>query len=175
MVDGMISFHICQIFNSKEHMREVFKDYAIQEGIELKRVKNDRVRQTYECTGDGCGLRAHGSVMIDGVTFMIKTLVDQHDCHRIYNNKEAKVKWISSKFEKLVKCNPSIDVKVIGDLLRENYKVSVNIHKLYRAKHRALKELAKEHANCFGNLRRHAYVLNQTNPGVVVHICTQDP
>ena len=174
MVDGMISFHIGQIFNSKEHMREVFKDYAIQEGIELKRVKNDRVRQTYECTGDGCGWRAHGSVMIDGVTFMIKTLVDQHDCYRIYNNKEAKVKWISSKFEKLVKCNPSIDVKVIGDLLRENYKVSVDIHKLYRAKHRALKELAKEHAKCFGKLRRYAYVLNETNPGAAVHICTQD-
>ncbi|KAK1586816.1 hypothetical protein Q3G72_006408 [Acer saccharum] len=97
--------------------------------------------------------------MIDGVNFMIKTLVDQHDCHRIYNNKEAKVKWISSKFEKLVKCNPSIDVKVIGDLLRENYNVSVDIHKLYRAKHRALKELAKEHANCFGNFKRQKGVI----------------
>ncbi|TXG57600.1 hypothetical protein EZV62_015429 [Acer yangbiense] len=120
--------------------------------------------------GDGCGWRAHGSCMIDGVTFMIKTLLDHHDSHRIYNNKEAKVKWIASKFEKLTKSNPSIDVKVIGDLLRENYKVSVDMHKHYRAKHRALKELAKElakeHANCFGYLRRYAYVLNQSNPGV---------
>ncbi|TXG53428.1 hypothetical protein EZV62_022597 [Acer yangbiense] len=73
---------------------------------------------------------------------------------RIYSNKEAKVKWIA-KFEKLVKSNPSIDVKVIGDLLKENHKVSVDMHKLYRAKHRALKELAKEHANCFGYLRRY--------------------
>ncbi|TXG64419.1 hypothetical protein EZV62_011413 [Acer yangbiense] len=154
MVDGLISFHIGQIFNSKEHMREVIKECVIQEGIELKRVKNDRVRQTYECTEDRCGWRAHGSCMIDGVTFMIKTLCDQHDCHRTYNNNEAKVKWIASKFEKLVKSNPSIDVKVIGDLLRENYKVSVDMHKLYRAKHRALQELANEHANCFGYLRR---------------------
>ena len=113
--------------------------------------------------------------MIDGVTFMLKTLSDQHDCHRVYNNKEAKVKWIASKFEKLVKRNPSIDVKVIGDLLRENYNVSVEIQKLYRAKSRALKELAKEHANCFRYLRRYAYMLNQSNPGVSVHICTQDP
>ena len=123
MVDGIISFQISQIFNSKEHMREIFKEYTIQEGIVLKRVKNDRVRQTYRCTGDDCEWRAHGSCMIDGVTFMLKTLSDQHSCHRVYNNKEAKVKWIASKFEKLVKRNPSIDVKVISDLLRENYKV----------------------------------------------------
>ncbi|KAK0608510.1 hypothetical protein LWI29_031788 [Acer saccharum] len=156
-------------------MREIFKEYAIQEGIELKRVKNDRMRQTYRCIGDGCEWRAHGSCMIDGVTFMLKTLKDQHDCHRVYNNKEAKVKWIASKFEKLVKSNPNVDVKVIGDLLRENYKVSVDIHKHYRAKHRALKELEKEHANCFWYLRKYAYILNQSNPGVSIHICTQDP
>ncbi|KAK2656398.1 hypothetical protein Ddye_009450 [Dipteronia dyeriana] len=90
-----------------------------------------------------------------GLIFVIiKTLSDQHDCHRVYNNKEAKVKWIASKFEKLVKSNPSIDVKVIGDLLREIFKVSVDIRRLYRAKNRALKELAKDHAQCFRYLMR---------------------
>ncbi|KAK1558265.1 hypothetical protein Q3G72_000509 [Acer saccharum] len=79
---------------------------------------------------------------------------------KIYNNKEAKVKWIAFKFEKLVKSNPSIDVKVIGDLLRENYKVSVDMHKLYRATHRALQELAKKHANYFGYLRRCNHITN---------------
>ncbi|KAK1568711.1 hypothetical protein Q3G72_027798 [Acer saccharum] len=141
MVEGLISFHIGQIFNGKEHMREIFKEYDIHEGIELKRVKNDRVRQTYRCTGDDCEWRAHGSCMINGVTFMLKTLKDQHDCHRVHNNKKAKVKWIASKFEKLMKSNSNVDVKVIGDLLRENYKVSVEIQKLYKAKHRTLNGL----------------------------------
>ncbi|KAK2658938.1 hypothetical protein Ddye_005471 [Dipteronia dyeriana] len=156
-------------------MREIFKEYAIQEGIELKRVKNDKVRQTYKCGADTCGWRAHASYMIDGVTFMLKTLSNQHDCYRVYHNKKAKVKWIASKFEKLVKSNPSINVRVIGDLLRETYKVSVDICTLYRAKNKALKELAKDHGKCFGYLSRYAFMLNQTNPGVSVHICTQDP
>ncbi|KAK2660175.1 hypothetical protein Ddye_006708 [Dipteronia dyeriana] len=52
----------------------------------------------------------------------------------IYNNKEAKVKWIASKFENLVKGNPSISIKVISDLLREKYKVSVDIQR-YCARH----------------------------------------
>ncbi|KAK2663371.1 hypothetical protein Ddye_001945 [Dipteronia dyeriana] len=87
-------------------------------GIELKRVKNDRVRQTYKCIGDGCGWKAHSSCMIDGVTLMTKTLVDQYECQRVYNNKDAKVKWIVVKFEKLVMSNHNMDMKVIGDLLR---------------------------------------------------------
>ncbi|KAK2634415.1 hypothetical protein Ddye_029207 [Dipteronia dyeriana] len=146
MVDGVIRFNIGQIFNSKEHMREIFKDYAIQEGIEFTIVKNDKVRQTYKCATDGCGWRAHASCMIDGVTFRLKTLSDQYDCHKVYNNKEAKVKWIASMFEKLFKSNPSIDVKVIGDLSRESFKVSVDIRRLYKAKNIAHKELAKDHA-----------------------------
>ncbi|KAK2645005.1 hypothetical protein Ddye_020200 [Dipteronia dyeriana] len=154
MVDSVIRFNIGLIFNSKEHMREIFKDYAIQEGIEFTIMKKDKVRQTYKCAINGCGWRAHASCMIDGVTFMLKTLSDQHDYHRVYNNKKTKVKWIASKFKKLVKSNPGIKVKVIGDLLRESFKVSVDIRRLYRVNNRALKELAKDHAQCFGYLRR---------------------
>ncbi|KAK3230758.1 hypothetical protein Dsin_002639 [Dipteronia sinensis] len=107
---------------------------------------------TQECMDGFEG--AHGSCIIDGVTFMLETLSDQHDCHRVYNNKEAKVKWIASKFEKLVKSNPSIDVKVIRDLLRESYKMPVDIRTLYKAKHIALNELAQDYAKCFRYLRR---------------------
>ncbi|TXG57763.1 hypothetical protein EZV62_015592 [Acer yangbiense] len=122
--------------------------------------------------GDGCPWSAHGSCMIDRMTFMIKTMVDEHECHRVYNNNEAEVKWIASKFENLVKSNPSVSVKVIGDLLRENYRVLVDVQRLYKAKKRALVGLAKDHAKYFGLLRRYAYMMNQSNPGSTVHICT---
>ncbi|KAK2635430.1 hypothetical protein Ddye_030222 [Dipteronia dyeriana] len=138
-------------------MRDIFKEYVIQEGVVLDRVKNDHVRQTYKCTLDGCPWRAHASCMIDRLTFMIKTLMDEYKCHMVYNNKEAKVKRFASKFENLVKNNPQVDVNVIGDLLRENNNVSVDIQRLYRAKRRALHALAKVHAKCFliTNKKRH--------------------
>ncbi|KAK2655197.1 hypothetical protein Ddye_008249 [Dipteronia dyeriana] len=113
-------------------MREIFREYAIQQGVVLKRVKNDHVRHTYKCLGDGCPWSVHGSHMIDRITIMIKTLVDEHECHRVYTNKEAKVNWIDSMFENPVKINLSVSVKVISDLLRENYKVSVDIQRLYK-------------------------------------------
>ncbi|TXG48046.1 hypothetical protein EZV62_027340 [Acer yangbiense] len=93
----------------------------------------------------------------------------------IYNNKESKVSWIASKFENLVKRNPSICVKVISDLLREKYKVFMDIQRLYKAKNRALEGLAKDHTQSFGKLRRYAYTVNQSNPRSAVHISIQDP
>ncbi|KAK1551854.1 hypothetical protein Q3G72_005991 [Acer saccharum] len=149
-MSGEIKSEIGQTFDNAEQMREVFREYAIPEGVTLDRVKKDLVRQTYKCKEDGCPWWVHGSRLLDGITCKLKTFVDSHECHRIYNNKEAKVSWIASKFENLVKRNPSIYVKVISDLLREKYKVSVDI-------------------------QRYAYMVNQSNPRSAVHISTQDP
>ncbi|TXG57038.1 hypothetical protein EZV62_018351 [Acer yangbiense] len=132
-----------QTFGSKEEMRDIFREYAIREVVTLGRIKNDLVRQTYVCKSDGCPWRTHGSQTIDKKSFIIKTLVDKHDCHRVHNNNEAKVKWITSKVESLVKSNPIVSAKLLGDLLLERY------------------------------LRQYAYTLNQTNPGTAIRIKIQ--
>ncbi|KAK2637548.1 hypothetical protein Ddye_032340 [Dipteronia dyeriana] len=96
-------------------------EYAIREGVTLGRVKNDIVRQTYVCNSEGCLWRAHGSRTIDKKSFIFKTLDDKHDCHRVYNNSEAKVKWIASRVESFVKSNPTVGAKVLGDLILERH------------------------------------------------------
>ncbi|KAK1562547.1 hypothetical protein Q3G72_013770 [Acer saccharum] len=120
----------CQTFANKEVMRDIFREYAVQEGVVLDRIKNDKQRQTYQCNDKGYPWRAHASWMIDKTTFILKTLVDQHECHRVYNNKEAKVKWIASKFDSIVNSNPAVNVKVLGDLLLEKFNVSVDLKRL---------------------------------------------
>ncbi|KAK3224868.1 hypothetical protein Dsin_004730 [Dipteronia sinensis] len=95
----------------------------VKEGVVLDRIKNDKQRQTYQYNVAGCPWRAHASWMVDKTTFMIKTLVDQHECHMVCYNKEAKVKWIASKFDSIVKSNPSINMKVLTDLLLEKLNV----------------------------------------------------
>ncbi|KAK1583731.1 hypothetical protein Q3G72_026413 [Acer saccharum] len=155
----------CQTFANKEVMRDIFREYAVQEGVVLNRIKNDKQRQTYQCNAAGCPWRAHASWMIDKTTFILKTLVDQHECHRVCNNKEAKVKWIASKFDSIVKSNPSLNVKVLADLLLEKFNVSVDLKRLYGVKHRVLRQIRSEHEHSFKYLRQYAYTLNQTNPG----------
>ncbi|KAK1563292.1 hypothetical protein Q3G72_025538 [Acer saccharum] len=165
----------CQTFANKEVMRDIFREYAVQEGVVLNRIKNDKQRQIYHCNAAGCPWRAHASWMIDKTTFILKTLVDQHECHRVCNNKEAKVKWIASKFDSIVKSNPSLNVKVLADLLLEKFNVSVELKRLYGVKHRVLRQIRSEHEHSFKYLRQYAYTLNQTNPGVAIHMRVQKP
>ncbi|TXG61142.1 hypothetical protein EZV62_012505 [Acer yangbiense] len=103
------------------------------------------------------------------------TLVDKHDYHRVYNNSEAKVKWIASKVESLVKSNPTVSVKLLSDLLLERYNVTVDIKKLYNVKHRVMSQLRSEHNSAFRYLRQYAYTLNETNHGTTIHIKVQKP
>ncbi|KAK2639342.1 hypothetical protein Ddye_027137 [Dipteronia dyeriana] len=68
MVDGDIKFEVGQTFANVQQMKELFKEYAIQEGVALIRVKNDLQRQTYKCKEAGCPWRAHGSCLLDEMT-----------------------------------------------------------------------------------------------------------
>ncbi|KAK2644584.1 hypothetical protein Ddye_019779 [Dipteronia dyeriana] len=126
-----IKFSVGQTFTTKEVMIDIFREYAVHEGVVLDRIKNDKQRQTYQCNAAGCPWRAHTSWIVDKTTLMIKILVDQHECHRVCNNKEVKVKWITSKLESIVKSNPSINVKVLADLLFDKFNVSVDLKRLY--------------------------------------------
>ncbi|KAK2659572.1 hypothetical protein Ddye_006105 [Dipteronia dyeriana] len=145
----------CQTFGNKEGMRGIFKEYAIRK--------------------DGCPWRAHDSRTIDKKSFIIKTLDDKHECHRVYNNSEAKVKWIVSKVESFVKRNPIVSIKLLGDLLLEKYNIAVDMKKLYNVKYRLMSQLMSDHNNFFKYLRQYAYTLNQTNPRTTIHIKIQKP
>ncbi|KAK3211292.1 hypothetical protein Dsin_015998 [Dipteronia sinensis] len=164
-----------QTFGSNEEMRNIFKEYAIREGVTLGRIKNDLLRQTYVCKSDGYPWRAHGSRTIYKKSLIIKTLDDKHDCHRVYNNNEVKVKWIASRVESLVKSNHTVSAKLLGDLLLERYNVAVDMNKLYNVKHRLMSQLMSEYNSSFRYLRQYSYTLNQTNPGTAIHIKIQKP
>ncbi|KAK3219474.1 hypothetical protein Dsin_013444 [Dipteronia sinensis] len=170
-----IKFSVGQTFANKEVMRDIFREYVVQEGVILDGIKNDKQRQTYQCNTASCPYRAHASWMVEKSTFMIKTLVDQHECHRVCNNKKAKVKWIASKFDSIMKSNHSINVKVLADLHLEKFNVSVDLKRVYSVKHGVLKQIRSEHVHSFKYLRQYAYTLNQTNPRTVIPMKVQKP
>ncbi|KAK2644428.1 hypothetical protein Ddye_019623 [Dipteronia dyeriana] len=164
MVGSDILFQVGDTHIVGKSLRALLRDYAIQEGIMFDRVKNEPTRLTYLCKGEGCPWRIHASSMIDGGTMKIKTYNNIHECYRVYNNVEARLKWISGKFEGVVKSNPDVKIGVISDLLMENFKVTVDIQRPYKAKKRALHGLAKDHVECFKYLRKYAYTVQHCNP-----------
>ncbi|KAJ1426105.1 Transposase, MuDR, plant [Sesbania bispinosa] len=48
------------------------RDFVIQEGFEIKRIKNEKARVTARWASNGCGWRIHASPTPDGKTYKIK-------------------------------------------------------------------------------------------------------
>ena len=100
--------------------------YAIQQGFQLKRVKNDLCRFICECFNDACDWRIHVSTLTDGRTFMIRSISGGHiQCRRGKSNKEAIAPWIASVISNTVNLNPTVSARILkNDLLNgvEDFK-----------------------------------------------------
>ncbi|TXG54883.1 hypothetical protein EZV62_020139 [Acer yangbiense] len=170
LVGCPIRFEVGQTHDSVYTLRSLLTDFAIQEGFNLNKVKNDKNRLTWACMAKGCPWRIHASNVGDDTTMQVKTYKSEHTCHRIYKSKEARSKWIAGKFQTLVKSNPGIQASVLSDLLRDQFNVTVDTQRLYKAKRRAIEVLLKEHEECFKHLRAYAVMVQQCNPGSAAYI-----
>ncbi|KAK2655857.1 hypothetical protein Ddye_008909 [Dipteronia dyeriana] len=126
LVGAPIRFEVGQTHDSVYTLRELLTDYAIKEGFNFKNIKNDKNRLTWVCLAEKCPWRLHASIVGDDTTMQVKNYNNEHTYHGIYKSQEARSKWIASKFEVLVKNNPSIQCGVFSDLLRDQFNVSVD-------------------------------------------------
>ena len=109
--DGRVHLEIGQLFNNLNHFRLVLRDYVVQEGFKLKRIKNAKERYTTECVYEGCSWRIHASPVDDRTGFMIKTMNDRHCCQKVHKNQEANATWVAHGFLAMIEENPEIIVK----------------------------------------------------------------
>ena len=68
------------IFGDVYQFRRVLKDFFIQEGVTIRKLKNEKSRVTCECADPTCKWRLHASPMVDNVTYRIKTYNGDHTC-----------------------------------------------------------------------------------------------
>ena len=69
--------------------RNTLRDYAVMDGYEFKRVKNEPDRMIAHCLGQECIWRIHASITVDSRTFMIKILQRYHTCIKPIKNNNA--------------------------------------------------------------------------------------
>ncbi|TXG46980.1 hypothetical protein EZV62_026274 [Acer yangbiense] len=106
IVGGHIEFEVGQTHDNVYSLRALLKDYAIQEGFNFKKMKNDNNRLTYECKKEGCPWRLHASNILNDVTMQIKTYNNNHECHRVYRSEEARYAFMVQQ------CNPGSAVYI---------------------------------------------------------------
>ncbi|KAI9195465.1 hypothetical protein LWI28_015098 [Acer negundo] len=86
--NGSILLRKGQVFRNAKVVKDVVRQYAIQQGFQLKRVKNDLCRFICECFNDAYDWRIHVSTLTDGRTFMFRSISGGHiQCRRGKSNK----------------------------------------------------------------------------------------
>src|ERR1044072_4917853 len=67
--DGKIKLEVSLLFVDVDEFRAALKDFVMQEGFEIQKIKNEKARVTARCAAVGCGWRIHASPTPDGITY----------------------------------------------------------------------------------------------------------
>lgn len=96
------------LFENVDKFREALRDYTIQEGCTIVRLKNEKSRVTCECGALDWNWRVHASPLPDGVTYMIKSYNREHTCLSGSKSVEANSTWIAKKLDASLRANPKM-------------------------------------------------------------------
>ncbi|KAH7847186.1 hypothetical protein Vadar_023010 [Vaccinium darrowii] len=158
------------LFEDVSHFRTVLKEYAIERGFKLVRLKNEKSRVTAQCSAPGCKWRIHASPLPDKLTYKIKSLGPEHTCVRVERNAEATSTWIAEKYVRTLRNNPGMTIEAIHDELIEKHGLESSRMQIYRGKRKALEAIEGNHAKAYSKLPQYAVEIRKTNPGSLVKL-----
>ncbi|KAK3221868.1 hypothetical protein Dsin_008893 [Dipteronia sinensis] len=172
---GVIELQQGQLFNDVNHFRQILRDFTIQEGFALNRVKNESRRVIVKCKAGGCTWRVYASPTADGMTYKIKSYSGEHTCQKLTKNEEANATWIANRYGYLIRSNPDMKISLLATDLRQKYGLVVSTWKLYRAKQKALESAGEDHKASFKKLYKYDNIVRITNPGSIALEKVQRP
>ncbi|XP_027066452.1 uncharacterized protein [Coffea arabica] len=164
-----IEFEKGQLFTNVDAFRAVLKDYVIQKGFPLLRLKNERSRVTAICNAERCKWKIHASPVADNITFQIKSYQPQHTCVMDKHCAEATSDWMVKKLVSVMRDHPNMTSKGVKAELRK-YGVKQSKIQIFRSKNKALNEIENTHAESYSKLPKYAELLKNNNPNNICKI-----
>ncbi|XP_062086330.1 uncharacterized protein LOC133792440 [Humulus lupulus] len=162
--NGKIMLRLWKKFRDHKHFWDVLKDFAIQEGFELRKVKHARTRVTSTCRAEGCSWRIHASLSPDKRKFIIKTYNPEHKCQCVVKNRIATSGWIAKKLLKSFARTPDLSLQKMRDELKDNFGIEATNKQLWKARQKARGDVGGGYVQSYANLRRYAVMVHNTNP-----------
>jgi len=126
--DGKVSLLPGHIFTCEEDMLTIMREYCIQEGFTLQKLKNEKTRYTHKCTNPGCSWKIHCSVLVDRTTWMVKAYSGRHICGRSDQNRMATAPEVSKFLLPYFIASPKMDMKGIQDIVMRKYGIQIPNH-----------------------------------------------
>lgn len=161
---GRIVLRQWQTFNDFRQFNAILKDYCIQEGFELKKIKYERARATFTCKAEECPWRIHASLAPDKLSFMIKTYNDHHTCTQVRSNSLATPTWLAQHLLESFKIHPDMDIKAMRAEIKLRFGLDIDNRRLWKARAKARILNEGDYVESFKMLRDYAMMVLQTNP-----------
>ncbi|KAF4350617.1 hypothetical protein G4B88_000707 [Cannabis sativa] len=170
--NGKIVLRQWQRFKDHKVFGAVLKDFAIQEGFELRKVKHASSRITSVCRAEGCKWQIHASLSPDEREFIIKTYNPDHNCQCVVKNRIATSGWIAKKLSSTLAKTPDMNLQRMRLELKDQFGIEATNRQLWKARQKAREHGGFNYAHSYGNLRRYAAMIYKTNPGSAAIIQT---
>lgn len=128
-------------FASLDQFKEALTDVCVTNGREYKFLKNDSIRCRVACRSDDCPWLILCSKVGNKKSYRIKTLVDNHTCARVFDNKSANIKWVKKKLLNTVRTVNKISTNEIVDDFRVNLGTGITRYRAWKGKQLATEEV----------------------------------
>ncbi|KAK4259587.1 hypothetical protein QN277_005903 [Acacia crassicarpa] len=156
-------------FLDRGELRKAIDKYAIENGVNVKIVKSEKKMVIATCQR-GCPFRLYVSKDRDGVGYMLKTLVHEHMCARVYKNRRASVTWLAKHFKDKIQDNPQYSTSEMKKEVERDFKLFVSKYKCKRAKRRIMQDMDGGFLDEFDKLEAYCKELKVSNPGSDVSV-----
>lgn len=152
------------VFANVVEMRKALTTYAIRNRVQIKKVKNDKIRLEAICQA-GCPwmLKAGNDNSTGG--FVIKAFNPLHLCQKKWKLKDLTAKFLCKTFIEEFRDDQKMSLGTFARKITKEFNVSPNRWKLARARTEALKQIHGDEDEQFSRLWDYGHELRSKNPG----------
>ncbi|KAL3529236.1 hypothetical protein ACH5RR_008558 [Cinchona calisaya] len=123
-----------RVFSTVEVYRRALRMFSIENGFELKFIKNNPDKVTAICIRNS-RWRIHASFYHKTKAFQVKSIHGTpHWCPWSYNSRSPSAKWLCNNFHKELADDREWRLKGFRRIIRRRFKLHVSKWKIYRAK-----------------------------------------
>ena len=167
-------FKLGMEFSSLKQFKQALMEHSVLNGREVKFVKNDDVRVRAICKRK-CGFLILCSKDGGSQTFRVKTLIDSHNCGRVFVNKNANKEWVSKIVVDKFRNVGRMTANEIIDDVRRSYSVAITPWRACRAKEIAMDILEGDGQKQYNMLYDYAAELRRVSTETTVKIKINQP
>ncbi|CAI9285468.1 unnamed protein product [Lactuca saligna] len=162
-------------FSNPMELKNCLTNYVVKNGYNLYYEKNDSQRLLVRCSKDSknpsCPFRLWASWMSSERSFQIKSLVDDHNCSRIFKlGSIVTYKWIGKHFKNKLLKNPKMSIRKMKAKVSTKFNLIFSVTQCRNARRYALDEIKGSLIEHYGKVWSYDEEIMRTNPGSTVKI-----